>query len=59
MTPPHPTGAPRRLGQSLETVAYLARNWKFESTPLQRRVSDEPVLARFHITDQIWRISSS
>lgn len=31
-----PTGARPRLGQSLETVAYLARNYKFESTPLQR-----------------------
>src|SRR6516165_9153628 len=29
----------RNLGRSLETVAYLARNWKFESIPLQRRVN--------------------
>jgi hypothetical protein len=29
------------LGQSLETVAYRARNWKFESIPLQQRVSYE------------------
>jgi hypothetical protein len=31
-----------RLGRSLETVAYLSRNWKFESISLQRRVSCEP-----------------
>jgi hypothetical protein len=29
------------LGRSLETIAYLARNWKSESVPLQRRVSNE------------------
>ena len=27
------------LGQSLEIVAYRARNWKFESSSLQRRVT--------------------
>jgi hypothetical protein len=25
-----------QLGRSLETADYLARNWKFESIPLQR-----------------------
>ena len=28
-----------RLGRSLETVAYLSRNWKFESISLRQRVS--------------------
>ena len=38
-----------QLGRSLQTAAYLARNWKFESIPLQRtvRVSrDIPLLRR-------------
>ena len=35
-TAPH--GRSARLGQSPETVAYLARNYKFESTPLHQRV---------------------
>jgi hypothetical protein len=30
------------LGRRLETAAYLARYWKFESIPLQRRVTCEP-----------------
>jgi len=38
MIPPRSTGARTRLRQSLETVVYHARNWKFESIPLQRRV---------------------
>jgi len=33
-----------RLGRSLETVAYLSRNWKFESISLQRGVLCEPDL---------------
>ncbi|RDJ94359.1 hypothetical protein B4Q13_14940, partial [Lacticaseibacillus rhamnosus] len=37
-----PTVDQPQLGRSLETAAYLARNWKFESIPLQRSVSDEP-----------------
>src|SRR6516164_5893888 len=32
-----PTVDPPQLGRSLETAAYLARNRKFESIPLQRR----------------------
>jgi hypothetical protein len=35
-----------QLGQTHETVAYLARNWKFESISLHQRVSNEPVLVR-------------
>jgi hypothetical protein len=31
---------------TLETVANLARNWKFESIPLQERVMSEPWAAR-------------
>jgi hypothetical protein len=31
-----PTVDQPQLGRSLETAAYLARNWKFESIPLQR-----------------------
>jgi hypothetical protein len=31
-----PTADRPQLGRSLETAAYLARNWKFESIPLQR-----------------------
>jgi hypothetical protein len=38
------TAAPRvdrpQFGRSLETAAYLARNRKFESTPLQQRVCE-------------------
>ena len=34
-----PTVDRPQLGKSLETAAYLARNWKFESIPLQRRES--------------------
>jgi hypothetical protein len=37
---------PLGLGRSLETVAYLARNWKFESIPLQRGVSELSVHER-------------
>ena len=33
-----PHGRLARLGRDLETVAYLPRNRKFESIPLQRRV---------------------
>jgi len=29
-------GGSTPLGRSLETVAYLARNWKFESIPLRQ-----------------------
>ena len=34
-----------RLGRSLETVAYLSRNWKFESISLHRRVHGRSVAA--------------
>jgi hypothetical protein len=38
------TATPRvdrpQFGRSLETAAYLARNRKFESTPLQQRVCE-------------------
>jgi hypothetical protein len=32
-----------QLGRSLETADYLARNWKFESIPLQQGVSEPSV----------------
>jgi len=35
-------GGSTPLWRSLETVAYLARNWEFESIPLQQRVGHEP-----------------
>jgi hypothetical protein len=34
-----PTVDRPQVGQSLETAAYLVRNWKFESIALQRGVS--------------------
>ena len=33
-----PTVNRPQLGRSLQTAGYLARNWKFESIPLQQRV---------------------
>src|ERR1700758_5393735 len=35
-----------RLGRSLETVAYLSRNWKFESISLQRESQVRTCLSR-------------
>jgi hypothetical protein len=35
-----PTVDRLQLGRSLETAAYLARNWKFESISLQQRVCE-------------------
>ena len=42
-TAPH--GRSARLGPSFESVAYLARNYKFESTPLQQTVRLSPGFA--------------
>src|SRR5215831_13760749 len=36
MTPPRFTGARPVSDKALKPLPYLARNWKFESTPLQR-----------------------
>jgi hypothetical protein len=43
---PAPTVDRPQLGRNLQTAAYLARNSKFESIPLQRRVRSEPPSGR-------------
>jgi hypothetical protein len=45
MTPPRGQSS-AHSDKSLKPLPNLARNWKFESTPLQRRVSCSPRLLR-------------
>jgi len=48
MTPPRFTGARPVSDKALKPLPYLARNWKFESTPLQRRVYKLSVPSEHH-----------
>ena len=49
MTPPRFTGARPVSDKALKPLPYLARNWKFESTPLQRRVCKPSVPRQRHL----------
>src|SRR5215831_5181913 len=52
-TAPH--GRSARLGPSFESVAYLARNYKFESIPLQQTVCLSPDFASVPGKTQVFR----